>query len=427
MQNKIVKKVVVKEHEPSSDDEPPLLIIKPGRNKNYTPHYIPAQNGQQAWSILPGLRSLEFMHQFFPDTTISEWCDWKWQLRNSIRSIKRLSDFINPAADEIFSGLENRSRLPIRITPYYMSLIDRNDPLQSIRRTVVPSFSELSTMNGESSDPLCEHNDSPVPNIVHRYPDRALFLVTGICSSYCRYCTRSHFVAKEERQQYGYKNMEPAFQYIQDHKEIRDVVVSGGDPLILSDASIDRILCRLRRIPHVEIVRIGTKVPVVLPQRITDGLISVFRKYHPLWMSIHFTHPYELTCEVKQACERLADAGMPLGSQTVLLKGINDSVEILKELYHGLLKIRVRPYYLYQCDPVPGSARYRTSVEKGIEIIRGLRGHTSGYAVPHFVIDAPGGGGKIPLLPEYFIGKEGNNVYLRNFEGITYVYPDPSE
>jgi lysine 2,3-aminomutase len=276
---------------------------------------------------------------------------------------------------------------------------------------------------GEASDPLSEGNHSPVPNIVHRYPDRVLFLVTGFCSVYCRYCTRSHMVAKDKCH-IGIKAWESGLQYIREHPEIRDVLISGGDPLTMSDQQIEYLLARLRSIEHVEIIRIGTKVPVVLPQRITRSLVNIFRKYHPLYLSIHFTHPDEITPEVKEACDRLANAGIPLGSQTVLLKGINDDVTVMKKLMQGLLRIRVRPYYLYQCDPILGSAHFRTPIDKGLEIIRGLRGHTTGYAVPQYVVDAPGGGGKIPLLPDYFQGREDNYVMLKNYEGNIYKYPD---
>jgi lysine 2,3-aminomutase len=427
MSNKSNKQPVVRENDFSSDDEPPGLVSGLSPATGFFPHYLTSPDGRPANTILPGIRSLEFLNRHFPEANLSDWCDWRWQLRNSIKSFRRLKDFVNLGSALTHSGLPGITTLPIRITPYYLSLIDKNDPFHALGRTVIPMMNEYFTGSGESSDPLCEHGDSPVPNLVHRYPDRVLLLLTGICASYCRYCTRSHMVAKENKSHYGSINLEAAFDYIKANPVIRDVVVSGGDPLTLSDGIIDRVLGRLRAIPHVQIIRIGTKVPAVLPQRITTNLTAILKKYHPLFMSLHFTHPAELTPEVVQACRRLADAGIPLGSQTVLLRDINDRVEILKDLYHGLLMNRVRPYYLYQCDPVPGSAHFRTPVEKGLEMIRGLRGHTSGYAVPHFVIDAPGGGGKIPLLPEYFLGREGNNVLLKNFEGKTFLYPDPAK
>jgi lysine 2,3-aminomutase len=265
-----------------------------------------------------------------------------------------------------------------------------------------------------------------VPGIVHRYPDRALFLVANTCASNCRYCTRSRMVENPDNNSIFFQaQWEQAIAYIEAHPEVRDVLLSGGDPLTLSDEKLDWLLSRLHRIPHVEFLRIGTKAPVVMPQRITVSLARVLKRYHPLWMSIHFTHPDELTPETVEACARLADAGIPLGSQTVLLSGINDTVDTMKALMHGLLKARVKPYYLYQCDPIVGSSHFRTPVQKGLEIIQGLRGHTSGYAVPAYVIDAPGGGGKIPLLPEYLVGRDGDDLVLRNYQGMQFRYPDP--
>ncbi|MEE4178382.1 MAG: KamA family radical SAM protein [Bacteroides sp.] len=368
-------------------------------------------------------RSLRFLRHFFPGTSLKDWSSWQWQVRNSFTSLTALSRIMNLGENEIKPRPGVNDSLPLRITPYYASLLDCSDPDQAIRRTVVPVFDEFLVSPGEASDPLSEGHDSPVPNLVHRYPDRVLFLSTGFCSAYCRYCTRSHMVASEKCH-VGPAAWQQAFQYIREHPEIRDVLISGGDVLTLPDGHIEYLLASIRAIPHVEIIRLGTKVPVVLPQRITKALTSILRKYHPIFMSIHFTHPDELTPEVSQACNRLADAGIPLGSQTVLLKGINDEVITMRKLMQGLLKIRVRPYYLYQCDPILGSAHFRTSVEKGLEIIDGLRGHTSGYAVPHYVIDAPGGGGKIPLLPDYFQGKENGQVILRNYEGKRFFYPN---
>jgi lysine 2,3-aminomutase len=305
-----------------------------------------------------------------------------------------------------------------------MSLVSRDDQNQPLRRTVIPTRAEFRHGAGEADDPLGEDGDTPVPGLVHRYPDRVLLLVTDFCSSYCRYCTRSRMVghggiAPSEAR------LERAFEYIRRTPAIRDVLISGGDPLALSDERLDWILTQLRQIPHVEFVRIGTKMPAVLPQRITPQLCRMLRKHHPLWMSLHFLHPDECTPESYQACTRLADAGIPLGSQTVLLRGVNDDVETMKRLVHRLLVMRVRPYYLYQCDPISGSSHFRTPVSKGLEIIEGLRGHTTGYAVPNYVIDAPGGGGKIPLQPNYVIGREGDDLLLHNYRGETYRYPDP--
>lgn len=364
-----------------------------------------------------------FIQKHFPQVKQTDWNNWKWQISHSYTDIQQLNTIFAAQSIEFDSNKGASELLPLRITPYYASLLYQSRLDDPIRRTVVPSVLELELNRGEITDPLSEENHSPVPNLVHRYPDRVLFLATGFCSAYCRYCTRTHMVAKDKCH-VGKDSWEPALQYIAKHKEIRDVIVSGGDPLSMPDEQIDYLLSRLRAVDHIEIIRIGTKIPVVLPMRITHSLVSILKKYHPLFMSIHFTHPDELTPEVKRACELLADAGIPLGSQTVLLKGINDSVEVMKKLMHGLLKIRVRPYYLYQCDPIPGSMHFRTPVSKGIEIIKGLRGFTSGYAVPQFVIDAPGGGGKIPLLPDYFQGFEEGDVLLKNYEDKYFRYPD---
>ncbi len=367
--------------------------------------------------------SLSFRDRNFPGVSLAEWTDWKWQIRNSYTSFNKLEKIINLSEDE--KGFKEQSlNLPIRITPYYASLLDADDSLQPLRKTMVPVLNELVVSPGEESDPLGEEHDSPVPLIVHRYPDRALFLVTGFCSAFCRYCTRSHMVSKKDKMHSRTSEIDNAIDYIRQHPEIRDVIISGGDPLTLEDSRLEYILSGLRAIEHVEFIRIGTKVPAVLPMRITPALVQMIKKYHPVFMSLHFTHPSELTPETREACNRLADAGIPLGSQTVLMEGINNSVEVYKKLTHELLKVRVRPYYLYQCDPIPGSAHFRTKVEDGLKIIRGLRGFTSGYAIPQFVIDAPKGGGKIPLLPDYVVGKENGDVVLRNYENKIFRYPD---
>jgi lysine 2,3-aminomutase len=368
--------------------------------------------------------SRKFIKKHFPDISDTEWLDWKWQIRNSITSKTQLQKFVQLNIKEKNFYFFNEDSLPLRITPYYASLLEEKPRTNPIRKCVIPLEDEYIKSEGETADPLCEESDSPLPNLIHRYPDRVLFLVTGFCSTYCRYCTRSRMVAKEKQYKFGKAELEKAFDYIASRKQIRDVLLSGGDPLTMGDNQLDYILTRLRKIPHVEFIRIGTKVPVVLPQRITPALVNTLKKHHPVWMSIHFTHPAEVTPEVKEACERLADAGIPLGSQTVLLKGINDEVLTMKKLVHELLKIRVRPYYLYQCDPISGSSHFKTTVERGIEMIQGLRGYTSGYAVPTYVVDAPGGGGKIPILPEYFIGRDGGYVMLKNYSGKVYKYPD---
>ncbi len=403
------------------DDEPPSLPDEPPAPAAQTEEVIPFIT-RPTDGIPPN--SLRFLKAWFPDVTVANWNDWRWQIKNSITKPEQLSRLLKEF-DPNANNPHITRLLPLRITPYYASLIWESEPDNPLRKSIVPSASELLFSEGESTDPLHEENDSPIPNLVHRYPDRVLFLSTGFCSAYCRYCTRTHMVSKKDKCHTGVKAWEPGLTYIANHPEVRDVLISGGDPLTMPDSHIKYLLMRLRAIPHVEIIRIGTKVPAVLPMRITKAFASMLRKFHPLYISIHFTHPSELTPETALACQRLADAGIPLGSQTVLLKDINDNVETMKSLMHGLLKIRVRPYYLYQCDPIPGSNHFRTPVEKGLEIIRGLRGYTSGYAVPHYVIDAPGGGGKIPLLPEYFQGyNENGNVVLKNYEGRTFIYPD---
>lgn len=404
-----------------NETEPPDLIPLSGE--------IPEQPSRRIGTLLTppaGARSLRFRERFFPDASTGNWNSWQWQLSNSITTWEQLGKLFT-LSDEEQRSAQNQKRLPLRITPYYASLIDPDDPMQPIRRTMIPVVGELLVTPAEKADPLGEENQSPVPQLVHRYPDRVLFLTTGVCAAYCRYCTRSHAVSKKDKVHSGLSVWDAALEYIREHTQIRDVLLSGGDPLTMSDSRLEYLLSRLRLIPHVEIIRIGTKVPVVLPQRITPALVKMLRKYHPLLMSIHFTHPDEITPEVSFACNRLADAGLPLGSQTVLLKGINDHVETYRSLAQKLLKIRVKPYYLYQCDPIPGSSHFRTSVEKGLEIIRGLRGFTSGYAIPHFVIDAPGGGGKIPLLPDYVAERNQDGYVLRNYLGNAYLYPEPMD
>ena len=367
-----------------------------------------------------------FRRAFFPAVTDREWNDWRWQARHRVRTLDQLDRMLVLSEEERQALVEGASMLPVGITPYYMSLLDREDAMQPLRRTVVPVTNEFVRTPGEADDPLGEDGHSPVPGLVHRYPDRVLLLALDFCSTYCRYCTRSRVVGHGEIMPSD-SRLEKAFEYIRCTPSIRDVLISGGDPLSLSEDRLDWILSRLRAIPHLEFIRLGTKMPAVLPQRITPQLCRVLKKYHPFWMSVHFLHPSECTPEAARACGRLADAGIPLGCQTVLLKGVNDDVETMKELVHKLLLMRVRPYYLYQCDPISGSSHFRTSVQKGLEIIEGLRGHTTGYAVPTFVIDAPGGGGKIPLQPNYVVGRDGDWLLLRNFEGNTYRYPDPVE
>lgn len=367
-----------------------------------------------------------FRRRFYPTVSTVAWNDWRWQVRHRIKDLKELARIIQLSDDERSAVARHTGPLPVGITPYYASLLSETDPNQPLRRTHLPVNGEYLRVRGDADDPLGEDHHTAVPGLVHRYPDRVLFLTTGFCSTYCRYCTRSRMVGGGGETTFSIRQWEGALAYIESHPEIRDVLLSGGDPLTIADDKLDWLLTRLRAIKHVEFIRIGTKVPVVLPQRVTKDLTRMLRKHHPLWMSIHFTHPDELTPEVTESTARLAEAGIPLGSQTVLLKGINDDVAVMKQLMHGLLMRRVKPYYLYQCDPISGSAHFRTPVEKGLEIIKGLRGHTTGYAVPAFVIDAPGGGGKIPLLPDYVAGRDGDDLLLTNFEGNLYRYPDPS-
>ncbi|MDY0165808.1 MAG: KamA family radical SAM protein [Thermoguttaceae bacterium] len=372
----------------------------------------------------PGTRA--FRRQFYAGVSDAQWNDWRWQIAHRIRTRAELEHILALSPDEQEAIERGGAMLPFGVTPYYMSLVSRNDPLEPLRRSVIPSSLELVRVPGEADDPLGEDAHTPVPGLVHRYPDRVLLLATDFCSTYCRYCTRSRVVGHGEMPPREGR-LEKALEYIRCTPAVRDVLVSGGDPLAMSDERLEWILARLRAIPHVEFVRLGTKVPAVLPQRVTPQLCRMLRKYHPLWMSLHFTHPSECTPETFAACTRLADAGIPLGSQTVLLRDVNDNVPTMRELVHQLLLMRVRPYYLYQCDPISGSSHFRTSVAKGLEVIAGLRGHTSGYAVPTFVIDAPGGGGKIPLQPDSVVGREGDFLLLRNYEGKVYRYPDPVE
>ncbi|MGB7344889.1 MAG: KamA family radical SAM protein [Pirellulaceae bacterium] len=371
-----------------------------------------------------GKRTAEFRQKFYADVSDSEWDDWRWQSRHRIKTLAQMQEMLVLSDAENGALQEGGTMLPVGVTPYYMSLVHPTDPGDPIRRTVVPTESEFLRSEGEADDPLGEDGHSPVPGLVHRYPDRVLLLAIDFCSTYCRYCTRSRVVGHGEIAP-TVSRLEKIFTYLEQATEVRDVLISGGDPLALSDEKLEYILSRLRAIKHIEFVRLGTKMPAVLPQRITPQLCQMFRKYHPFWMSIHFLHADECTPEAKRACEMLADAGIPLGAQTVLLRGVNDSVDAMKQLIHRLLLMRVRPYYLYQCDPISGSAHFRTPVSKGLEIIAGLRGHTTGYAVPTYVIDAPGGGGKIPLQVESVVGRDGDDLILRNFEGKTFRYPDP--
>lgn len=360
-----------------------------------------------------------------PSITADPNAVWKEQLKKRITTLDDIAKYVNLTVSEKRAIGYSKGRLKMAITPYFAGLMDKNNPNCPIRKQAIPSVEEFQTSVHELSDPCGEEHDTVAPGLVHRYPDRVLFLVTDACAMYCRHCTRRRIVGASEAALTD-ENLEAAVSYIGAHKEIRDVLISGGDPLLLPDERLDEILTKLRAIPHVEIVRIGTRAPVTIPQRITKNLCDTLKKHHPIFMSLHFNHPKEITPEVRAACSMLADAGIPLGSQTVLLKGINDKPAAMTELMQKLLAIRVRPYYIYQCDLAPGTDHFRTPLGSGIRIIEAMRGHTSGYAVPTFVIDAPGGGGKIPIAPEYVISKNKKAVILKNFQGKVFVYPQQS-
>jgi lysine 2,3-aminomutase len=354
-----------------------------------------------------------------------EWDDWRWQLRHRITTYEQLKEILELTPEEIEGIKHSKGRLALAVTPYFASLMDPNNPNCPIRRQAIPRIEEIHLSKNEMVDPLGEDKHSPVPGLVHRYPDRVLLLVTDQCAVYCRYCTRRRLVGSNERS-ITQGNFEEVLKYLKSHRKVRDVLLSGGDPLLLENERLEEMLSRLRVLPHIELLRIGTRVPVTLPQRITGGLVRMLKKYHPLMISIHFTHPKEITEAVKRACIELADGGIPLGSQTVLLKGINDKPSIMKRLVQELLKIRVRPYYIYQCDLAMGTEHFRTSVAAGIQIIEKLRGYTTGYAVPTYVVDAPGGGGKIPLQPDYVVSRGKGKIVLRNYEGKIFEYSEPN-
>lgn len=352
----------------------------------------------------------------------SDWQDWGWQLKNRITTVEQLERYMTLTAEEKAGCAFASHKLSLAITPYFFNLIDRHDPGCPIRKQVIPRAGEMIVSEGEMLDSLDEDEHSPVPGLVHRYPDRVLFLVTDRCASYCRYCTRSRLVSNAQDYNF-HPQYEQGLRYIEAHPEVRDVLLSGGDPLMLSDKKLEHLLARLREIKHVEFIRIGSRIPVFLPQRVTPELCEVFKKYGPVWMSIHVNHPKECTAELRAACERLAFAGVPLGNQSVLLRGVNDDVDVMRALVHRLLRMRVRPYYLYQMDLITGGSHFKVDVRRGLEIIRALRGHTTGYAVPQYVIDAPGGGGKVPINPEYIESITDDEVVFRNYQGETFRYP----
>jgi len=362
----------------------------------------------------------------FPNVADEQWNDWKWQVKNRIETLDELKKYIKLTPAEEEGVAKSLKTLRMAITPYYMSLIDLNNPNCPVRRQAIPTANELHQAEADLLDPLHEDEDSPVPGLTHRYPDRVLFLITDMCSMYCRHCTRRRFAGQNDCESPS-ERIQKAIDYIARTPQVRDVLLSGGDALMVSDKMLESIIQRLRAIPHVEIIRIGSRVPVVCPQRITDDLCNMLKQYHPIWLNTHFNHPNELTPEAREACAKLANAGVPLGNQSVLLRGVNDDVRVMKKLVHELVKARIRPYYIYQCDLSMGLEHFRTPVSKGIEIIENLRGQTSGYAVPTFVVDAPGGGGKTPVMPQYIISQSPNRVVLRNFEGVITTYTEPKD
>jgi len=385
---------------------------------------------------LPDQGSLCVLKQFTPsgrgfwkDVPDKEWNDWRWQLKNRITTIEQLQTLLPTlTANERAGTVLANQKLALAITPYFFNLIDVHDVNCPIRRQVIPQVQETHVAPWEMEDPCGEDNHSPVPGLVHRYPDRVLFMVTDRCASYCRYCTRSRLVSNATHYDF-HPEIERQLEYVRSHKMVRDVLLSGGDPLLFTDEKLEFLLKSLRAIPHVEFLRIGTRIPIFLPQRITPELCAMLKKYHPLFVSVHSNHPRELTTEAREALGRLADAGIPLGNQSVLLRGVNDSPEVMRAHVQKLLMCRVKPYYIYQCDLITGSAHLRASVQKGLDIMENLRGHTSGYAVPQFVIDAPGGGGKVPINPEYILSRNCQRVVIRNFEGKIFEYiegPDGS-
>jgi len=362
--------------------------------------------------------------QAYKDVSAKQWNDWTWQLDNRLTTVEDVVRVLNPSKNIIRGMEEVAKNFKLSITPYYASLIDMQAAYCPIKSQAIPTFNEGDLQESDLIDPLEEDRDSPVPGLTHRYPDRVLLLVTDVCSMYCRHCTRRRMVGQEDRT-FNPQQFQNAVDYIAAHEEIRDIVISGGDPLMLSDRKLERILTSLRAIPHVEIIRLGTRLPVVLPMRITPALIKMLRKFHPIYISTHFNHSKEITAESSKACTMLADGGFPLANQTVLLRGVNDCPHVIKELNQKLLTIRVRPYYLFQCDLSSGISHFRTSLGRGIQIIEALRGHTSGLAVPTFVVDLPGGGGKVPVMPNYCISRSDDKTVLRNYEGAIMVYQEP--
>jgi len=361
----------------------------------------------------------------YADVPDEKWNDWRWQLSHRLNTVEEIEKVVL-LTDSERKALQTSGLFRVDITPYFISLIDPDDPNDPVRIQIIPRAEEMQAFTSMMEDSLAEDRHSPVPGLVHRYPDRVLMLVTTQCASYCRYCTRSRIVG-DPGQTFSRQEFEAQLEYLKRTPQVRDVLLSGGDPLVLAPKILEEILRRLREIPHIEIVRIGSRVPVFMPMRVTQELCDMLEKYHPLWINIHINHPNEISQELADACDRLSRAGIPLGNQSVLLAGVNDCVHIQRELVQKTTRIRVRPYYLYQCDLVEGAGHFRTPVAKGIEIIEGLRGHTSGYAIPQFIVDAPGGGGKIPVMPNYQISASDHKIILRNYEGYIASYEEPTE
>ncbi|KFZ27486.1 MAG: L-lysine 2,3-aminomutase [Candidatus Izimaplasma bacterium HR2] len=370
------------------------------------------------------MKHIERRELYFPGVTDEDWNSWHWQVKNRLTSVEDLKKYFNLEQSELDSVGSVLNQFRMAITPYYFTLINPDNMKDPVRLQAVPALDELYVGKHDLDDPLHEDGDSVVPGLTHRYPDRVLFLITDMCSMYCRHCTRRRFAGQQDT---GSKmdNVEKAIDYIRNHPEVNDVLLSGGDALLVSDARLEYIISELRKIDHVGVIRLGTRTPVVMPQRITKELVNMLKKYHPIWVNTHFNHSKELTPEVKIALDLMADAGIPLGNQSVLLKGVNDCVNIMKKLVKRLIILRVRPYYIYQCDLSKGIEHFRTPVSKGIEIIEGLRGHISGIAVPTFVVDAPGGGGKIPVMPNYVLSQAPSKTILRNYEGMISTYYGP--
>lgn len=362
----------------------------------------------------------------FPDVPDEKWNDWHWQVSHRIPDVDTLKKYLPLAPEEEEGCRKALEHFRMAITPYYLTLIDPNDPNDPVRKQAVPSGNEAYRSPEDLLDPLEEDGDSPVPGLTHRYPDRVLFLITDQCAMYCRHCTRRRLAGQKDGARTR-NQIDDCIEYIRNTPAVRDVLLSGGDALLMSDDRLEYILSELRKIDHVEIIRIGTRTPVVLPQRITPEFCTMIRKYHPVWLNTHFNHSNEITPDSMLACSRLADAGVQLGNQSVLLRGVNDCVHVMRKLVNGLVYMRVRPYYIYQCDLSLGLSHFRTPVAKGLEIIEGLRGHTSGFCVPTYVVDAPGGGGKIPVMPDYLISQNPDHIVLRNFEGVITTYKEPEE